>query len=81
MIRSLTVLSILLAFTPALADEISEPANGPVIMLNDADDALRDNTPDGPTLDMSPTDPASGRTYMDDNCDHDPTLPSSAPYV
>jgi hypothetical protein len=74
MIRSLTVLSILLASTPASADETSEPAEGPIIILNDIDDALRRRTPGGALFGMSPADPASERTHIGDNCDYDPTL-------
>jgi hypothetical protein len=74
MIKSLTVLSILLASTPASADETSEPVKGPIIILNDTDDALRGRTLGGAPLDMSPADPASERTHIGDNCDYDPTL-------
>jgi len=81
MIRSLTVLSILLALTPASADEASEPIKGPIIILNDTDDAYRGRTPGGALLDMSPADPASERTHIGDNCDYDPALSQSAPNV
>jgi hypothetical protein len=81
MIRSLTVLSILLASAPASADETSEPVKGPITILNDTDDALRGRTPGGALLGMSPADPASERMHIGDNCDYDPTLPSSAPNV
>ena len=79
MIRSVTVLSILLASTPASADETSEPVKGPIIILNDTDDAHGGRTPAGALLGMSPADPASA--HIGDNCDYDPTLSSSTPNV